>query len=79
MTKHKCQRCGRCCMHMHSDGTDMPCESLLIEDGIATCLAHGTHAKLGVCIEYPFDNEPCWFDMDYRPEGRRSEQGQAIQ
>ncbi len=73
-----CRRCGRCCMHMHSDDNGMPCECLLIEEGVATCLLHnetGIRAKPGYCVEYPEVNgEPCWFHKDYTPEGRRSEQ-----
>ena len=61
----KCKRCGRCCMHMHSDDTGMPCEHLLVKDGIATCLIHETKPK--VCKNYPnhpdFGGEPCFFEM----------------
>ena len=62
----KCKRCGRCCMHMHSDDTGMPCEHLLIEYGIATCLIHET--KPDVCKNYPnhpdFGGEPCFFERN---------------
>ena len=58
-----CKRCGRCCMHMHSDDTGMPCEFLLVEGGMATCLIHDN--KPEVCRRYPdhpdFDGEPCFF------------------
>lgn len=67
----KCQRCGRCCMHMHSDDTGMPCESLLVKDGVATCLIHdqeGFFGKPEVCVNYPthpdFGGEPCFFERD---------------
>lgn len=65
---NSCKRCGRCCMHMHSDDTWMPCESLLVENGIATCLLHGTNLKPEVCKNYPdhsdFNGEPCFFERD---------------
>ncbi len=64
--KWKCQRCGRCCLHMHSDDTGMPCKSLLVKDGIATCLIE--HNKPEVCVQYPdhfdFGGEPCFFQKD---------------
>jgi len=41
-------------MHMHSDDTYMPCESLLVKDGIATCLIH--EVKPDVCKDYPESN-----------------------
>jgi len=66
-TSFECHRCGRCCMHMHSDDTGMPCESLLVEDGIATCLIH--EYKPEVCQNYPthpdFGGEPCLFAREY--------------
>ena len=69
----QCVRCGRCCMHMHSDDTNMPCESLLIEDGIATCLIHGEN-KPDVCKNYPnhpdFGGEKCFFQRKAMPEGQ---------
>ncbi len=62
----ECKRCGRCCLHMHSDDTGMPCESLLVEDGIATCLIQAN--KPEVCKRYPdhpdFGGEPCFFERD---------------
>lgn len=64
--KWECHRCGRCCMHMHSDDTGMPCESLWVKDGIAECLLHGTNLKPDVCVNYPshpdFGGEPCFFE-----------------
>ena len=66
----QCVRCGRCCMHMHSDGTNMPCECLLIKDGIATCLIHGEN-KPDACKRYPnhpdFGGEPCFFERNATP------------
>ena len=63
----ECHRCGRCCMHMHSDDTGMPCESLWVKDGIAECLLHGTNLKPDVCVNYPnhpdFGGEPCFFEI----------------
>ena len=65
---HECKRCGRCCMHMHSDDTGMPCESLLVKDGIASCLVHNTTYQPDVCKNYPdhpdFNGEPCQFEKD---------------
>ena len=62
----KCKRCGRCCMHMHTDDTGMPCESLLVKDGIATCLIQNN--KPEVCKNYPdhpdFDGRPCFYYSD---------------
>ncbi len=54
-------------MHMHSDDTGMPCESLVVEDGLATCLIEGPN-KPDVCKRYPnhpdFGGEPCFFDKE---------------
>ena len=67
--KWECQRCGRCCLHMHSDDTGMPCESLLVKDGLATCLIQD--CKPEVCQNYPthpdFGGEPCFFEKNTRP------------
>ena len=64
-TEWVCQRCGRCCMHMHSSDSGMPCESLLVKDGIAHCLREGPN-KPEVCQNYPnhpdFGGEPCFWE-----------------
>lgn len=62
-----CRRCGRCCMHMHTDDNGMPCESLLIEGGIAKCQLHGTNLKPDYCRNYPFDGGACFLERDQVP------------
>jgi len=62
--KWTCERCGKCCMHMHSDDTGMPCECLLVEGGIATCLIQ--ESKPDYCKEYPESNNGMCKFMDYK-------------
>ncbi len=54
-------------MHMHSADTGMPCESLVVEGGKATCLMEGPN-KPDVCVRYPnhpdFGGEPCFFERE---------------
>lgn len=47
----------------HEDN-GLPCEMLVIENGQAVCLIEkrfGRNAKPPVCKDYPFDNEPCFY------------------
>jgi hypothetical protein len=60
---------------MHTDDTGMPCESLLVKDGIATCLIYDS--KPEVCKNYPnhpdFGGEPCFFNRQKEIESLQAQ------